>query len=47
MFTSNQSDFYIQYIDPDTNRLRRYYPDFIAKMEDGSSDNRGKVQQDR
>jgi type III restriction enzyme len=36
MFTSNQSDFYIQYIDPDTNRLRRYYPDFIAKMEDGS-----------
>lgn len=35
MFTSNQSEFYIQYIDPDSNRLRKYYPDFIAKFENG------------
>ena len=33
MFTNNQSEFYIQYIDPDSNRLRKYYPDFIAKFE--------------
>lgn len=33
MFTNNQSEFYIQYVDPDSNRLRKYYPDFIAKFE--------------
>lgn len=36
MFTSNQSEFYIQYVDPDSNRLRKYYPDFIAKFEDNT-----------
>lgn len=35
MFTSNQSEFYVQYIDPETQRLRKYYPDFIAKMVAG------------
>lgn len=35
MFTNGQSEFYIQYIDPETNKLRKYYPDFIAKMKDG------------
>lgn len=34
MFTSEQNGLYIQYIDPETNRVRKYYPDFIAKMED-------------
>lgn len=36
MFTSSQSEFFIQYFDPESNRLRRYYPDFFAKMEDGT-----------
>lgn len=36
MFTSSQSDFSIQYIDPETYKLRRYYPDFLAMMEDGT-----------
>lgn len=35
MFTNAlQTDFYIQYINPDSNSLRKYYPDFIAKFED-------------
>lgn len=34
MFTSEQNGLYIEYIDPETNRVRKYYPDFIAKMED-------------
>lgn len=34
MFTANQTEFYIQYVDPDSKRLRKYYPDFIAKFED-------------
>ena len=36
MFTANQGDLSIQYYDPDSQRIRHYYPDFIAKMEDGS-----------
>ncbi|MDD3068329.1 MAG: DEAD/DEAH box helicase family protein [Acholeplasmataceae bacterium] len=36
MFTSNQGDFSIQYIDPESMRLRRYYPDFMAEMQDGT-----------
>lgn len=36
MFTSNQGDFSIPYIDPETKKLRHYYPDFLAQMEDGS-----------
>lgn len=34
MFTSGQGDFGIQYFDPDSQRLRMYYPDFFAKMSD-------------
>lgn len=36
MLTHNQSDFYIQYIDPETRAVRSYYPDFIFQKEDGS-----------
>lgn len=36
MFTANQGDLSIQYYDPESGRIRHYYPDFLAKMEDGT-----------
>jgi hypothetical protein len=36
MFTSEQTDFYVPYIDPESNRLRKYYPDFLVKLDDGT-----------
>lgn len=36
MFTSNQGDFSIYYYDPESGRIRQYYPDFLAKMADDS-----------
>lgn len=36
MFTANQGDLSVQYYDPESKRLRKYYPDFLARMEDGS-----------
>lgn len=36
MFTSNQGDLSVQYFDPDSKRVRNYYPDFLALMEDGT-----------
>ena len=38
MLTHGQSDFFIQYIDPDSNTVRSYYPDFVFLREepDGS-----------
>lgn len=38
MLTHGQSDFFIQYIDPDSRSVRSYYPDFIFQREevDGS-----------
>lgn len=36
MFTADQTDFCVPYIDPESNRLRKYYPDFLVEMEDGS-----------
>ena len=36
MFTSNQGDLWINYFDPESGRNRQYYPDFLAKMADGS-----------
>lgn len=36
MFTANQGDLSVQYYDPESQRIRRYYPDFLAKMKDGS-----------
>ncbi len=36
MLTHGQSDFFIQYIDPDSNTVRSYYPDFIFQREDDS-----------
>ena len=37
MFTQGQSNFYIQYIDPETFTLRKYYPDFFIEMENGKT----------
>ncbi len=38
MLTHGQSDFFIQYFDPDSRTVRNYYPDFIFQREepDGS-----------
>lgn len=36
MFTSNQGDLSVHYYDPESGRVRQYYPDFLAKMADGS-----------
>ena len=36
MLTHGQSDFFIQYIDPDSHTIRSYYPDFIFQKTDGS-----------
>ena len=36
MFTSNQGDLFVHYYDPESGRIRQYYPDFLAKMADGS-----------
>jgi len=36
MLTHGQTDFYIQYIDPESHTVRSYYPDFLFKKEDGS-----------
>lgn len=34
MLTHGQSDFFVQYIDPETHQVRTYYPDFLFLRED-------------
>lgn len=36
MLTHGQSDFVITYIDPISNTVRSYYPDFLVQRKDGS-----------
>lgn len=36
MLTHGQTDFFIQYIDPESHTVRSYYPDFMCQKEDGS-----------
>lgn len=36
MFTSGQGDLSIQYCDPESFRIRSYYPDFYVVMNDGT-----------
>ena len=35
MLTHGQSDFFIQYIDPDSKTVRSYYPDLLFERDDG------------
>ena len=35
MLTHGQSDFYVQYIDPESHTIRSYYPDFLVQKDDG------------
>lgn len=35
MLTHGQSDFFIEYIDPDSHNVRTYYPDFLVETVDG------------
>lgn len=35
MFTQGQSDFYIEYIDPDAHAVRSYHPDFLVQTREG------------
>jgi len=34
MLTHNQSDFFVQYIDPESHTIRSYYPDFLLQKTD-------------
>ena len=36
MFTSKYNGLAIQYIDPETNAIRSYYPDFVTALDDGT-----------
>lgn len=36
MLTAGQTEFVINYIDPESNTVRAYYPDFLIQKEDGS-----------
>ena len=35
MLTHGQSDFFIEYIDPESHNVRTYYPDFLIETVDG------------
>ena len=34
MLTHGQSEFYVQYVDPETFSVRSYYPDFLVQKKD-------------
>lgn len=36
MLTHGQSEFFVQYIDPESHTVRSYYPDFLVQKEDGT-----------
>ena len=36
MLTHGQSEFFVQYIDPNSHTVRSYYPDFLFQKEDGT-----------
>ncbi len=36
MLTHGQTEFYVQYIDPESHTIRSYYPDFLMQTDDGA-----------
>jgi hypothetical protein len=36
MLTHGQSDFFVQYIDPESHTIRSYYPDFLLQCADNT-----------
>ena len=36
MLTHGQSEFFIQYVDPESRMVRSYYPDFLFEKDDGT-----------
>ncbi|NLR68538.1 DEAD/DEAH box helicase family protein [Chitinophaga varians] len=38
MFTHGQSDFVVNYIDPESHTVRSYYPDFLLKLKEEAGD---------
>jgi len=36
MLTHGQSDFFVQYIDPESHTIRSYYTDFLFQKKDGT-----------
>ena len=36
MLTHGQSEFFVQYIDPESHTIRSYYPDFLFQKDDGT-----------
>lgn len=36
MLTAGQTEFNVHYIDPNSNALRTYYPDFLLELDDGT-----------
>jgi hypothetical protein len=36
MLTHGQSEFFIQYIDPESHAIRSYYPDFLLQQPNGN-----------
>ena len=36
MLTHGQTEFYVSYIDPESNTLRNYYLDFLVQLPDNS-----------
>jgi len=36
MLTAGQTEFNVHYIDPNSNALRTYYPDFLIELDDGN-----------
>ena len=36
MLTHGESEFFISYIDPNSQTVRKYFPDFLMRNKDGS-----------
>ena len=43
MLTHGQSEFFVQYIDPDSHTVRSNYPDFVFEVRRALGDRRGEA----